>query len=407
MNKPGVIIKFTGIYFAILILGFLVNQLLFPDAFGSTGQTLLGTVAQLSLVNFEHASYQQSTLFIIYSLASTQLAGTMWFTILLRCYWQLFHEEEQRTVRAALFLTLKVSLIIEGFLLIFFFYAIPSNDLNLTFPQKLLAALTLSINSFHNAGIGHALQILSSDLLHSSYVLQLGIIAGSILGSLGIFVLFELFAPVNLRNRLAHPEVDWSFMTKISVFGAAGIISIGSFLFFISELNIGFANRNLMEAMIASTLEICSARGFGYYLIENGGGVSAIVLLFANLTGSGPFATGGGLTLLAFPFLFWMISKRKTISNMNWKLAYQLAKNLLIYCLALFILTSVAKFMLGGNQPLDGLLYKQWMLFSCNTLPTADFETTYFNSIADSFTIIAGRVSFVVACFLTLKQKSN
>jgi hypothetical protein len=405
MEKPGTIVSFIGLYLVAIFFSYLINQWFFAGVFLTGSQALLSATAQFSLVPFDFTNDHLSTSFLAYSLVCTQLAGTMWLTILLWCYRQIFKKPDSQSLKDALFLTLKVSLIIEGLMLLYFLYGIPGNDPNIGFSKKFLAALTLSVNSFHNAGLGHIEQLLSEDVLHSGFVLQLGIIIGSILGSLGIFVIDELFSPSHLRHRLAHPETDWSFITKISVFGAAGILTICSLLFFIEEQQFGLKNINLMEALIASTMEVCSARGFGFHLVEDIGNSSKVILLFANTFGAGPFSTGGGMSLLVIPALAYLIMQKKYYGNRNLQRSYLLVKYLAIYSIAILLLVTIAMYSLNENHKIYEVLYRQWMIFSSNRFIWSEEATEYWSNIADATTIIAGRISFIVACFLTLKRK--
>ena len=403
MKKPDYIIGFIGIYLLAIFLDFLINDFLFSDFFGSGTEKLIKAVAQFSLVNFDKDNSEISSSYLFYSLIVTQLAGIMWLTIFLWCYRKLFDQTNPHSLKDTLYVTLKVSIIIEVVLFLFFLYAIPGDYVNQSFSQRLLTALTLSVNSFNNAGISHLDQILGNDMMQSSYVLQLGVIGGSALGNLGIFVINELFAPTNLRHRLAHPNTDWSFITKISVFGGSAIILIGSLLFFINEQNAAFTDKNLMESIIGSIFEVNSSRGFGYYLYENCGSTSEVILIITNMLGSGPFSTGGGLTILFFPALLYLLSGKNHKYGPNLKLSYILVKNLVLYSILVFAFVTVAKYFLDDSHHILNILHNQWMMFSSNTVSWKGSGN--LSSMVDVATITFGRISFIVACYMTWKKK--
>ena len=160
-----------------------------------------------------------------------------------------------------------------------------------------------------------------------------------------------------------------------------------------------------MEALIASTMEVCSARGFGFHLVEDIGNSSKVILLFANTFGAGPFSTGGGMSLLVIPALAYLIMQKKYYGNRNLQRSYLLVKYLAIYSIAILLLVTIAMYSLNENHKIYEVLYRQWMIFSSNRFIWSEEATEYWSNIADATTMIAGRISFIVACFLTLKRK--
>ena len=268
MRKPANLFGFMVVYVGLILIYYLITQLVFPLEFISGNNSLLNSIAKISLIETSGYTLITTSTFILITIAFTQLSGLLWLTALLWFYWELFQTENKRSLKDAFLLTVKVSFICEAVLLIFFLYSIPIESVEGNFIQKFLAALMLSINSFNNAGLSHINQLMLPNSIQSSFILQLGIIGGSTLGSFGIFVLYELFAPINLRHRLANPETDWSLITKVSLFGFAGLVLISSGLFFFYEKNYALEGKNLTEAIITSVFEISSSRGFGYSIVE-------------------------------------------------------------------------------------------------------------------------------------------
>ena len=402
MKKSGGFSSIIGIYLVAILCSFLINQLFFRDIYASSNQMLLDAIARFSLVALDQSGYQMSTTFMVYSLICTQLAGTLWLTALLWCYWKIFDRINGKDLKDALLLTLKVSMIVEGFLFIFFLYAVSGIDTTLLLQQKIIAALSLSINSFHNAGITHLDVLLSKEELQLNTVIQIGIVAGTLFGQLGIFVIDELFSPVKLRYRLAYPQTDWSFITKVAVFGAAAVLGIFSLLFFFWEQQVALASRNLMEGLIASIAEVSSYRGFGYQFVENTSIGSKSILFIANLFGSGPFTTGGGFTLLIFPGLIYLLSSKNKDKDL--RRSYLLSKNLVIYTIASFTIVAIATYFVQDNHEAYDMIYRQWLMFSSNRFLWNEAAITNLHSIIDIITIMLGRISLVFACFLTLRK---
>ena len=116
----------------------------------------------LSLVNLTHFSFAESInqplLFHILSLFIIQTSGLFLLTILLWSFWQLFGETHEKVfnIYKAFRLTVLVTLICESALFLFFLYTIPVEITGNSMAQKIVAALSLAIHSFNNAGFSHA-----------------------------------------------------------------------------------------------------------------------------------------------------------------------------------------------------------------------------------------------------------
>ena len=392
------------VYVGIIIIYHLIIKLVVPVEYISGNNSILNSIATISLIGTQTDSIFAPTSFILITVLFTQLSGFLWLTILLWYYWILFQNENKHSIKDAFFLTVKVSFICEAALLIFFLYSIPIESVNGSFPQKFLAALTLSINSFNNAGLSHISQIMLQGSIKSSFILQIGIIGGSTLGSLGIFVLYELFAPTNLRHRLVNPETNWSLITKISLFGFAVIALISSGLFFFYEKNYAFEDKNLTEAIITSIYEISSSRGFGYSIVGNISNPSGIVLILTSLVAGGPFSTGGGITLIS---LVWMYSYfiKKESQSLHLNIVNQIAHTLIAYSIITFAIFTTTRYIIYDNA-FQELLYEQWMLFSTNKYIISP-SSSWVSELIKGATIISGRIGFVIACYLTLRKTNK
>lgn len=404
MRKAANLFGFMMVYIGLILIYHLITQLVFPLEFISGDNSLLNSIAKISLIGTPGNALIATTTLILVSIAFTQLSGFLWLTALLWFYWELFRNENKRSLKDAFLLTVKVSFICEAALLIFFLYSIPIESVEGSFIQKFLAALTLSINSFNNAGLSHINQLMLPNSIQSSFILQLGIIGGSTLGSLGIFVLYELFAPINLRHRLANPETDWSLITKVSIFGFAGLVLISSGLFFFYEKNHVLEDKNLTEAIITSVFEISSSRGFGYSIVENISNSSGIVLFITSIVSAGPFSTGGGITLLSLAWIYSIIVKKEGQSD-HLSIINQIASNLIVYSIFAFVILTTSRYIIDDKASQE-LLNEQWMLFSTNTHIMSS-SSSWISDILKGATIISGRIGFIIACFLTLRKTNK
>ena len=401
MKRPPFFHGFLIFYFALIAGTYLGNQFLFHENFTiSSSGLLVLSIAQSSLTGIIGPVLSQniSAAYIYFSLIITQLGGIGLLTYLLFLYWQLFHPNmPQHSIKAAFLLTIKVTVIVETCLFIFFLYALSGSDTNQSVYNQILPSLMLSIHSFNNAGLPFVESVSQLDSITHSFILQLGIIGGNTMGGLGIFVIDELLNPINLRRRLADPKIDWSPITKLSLFGGAFILLIFSCHFYIHEKGALLGDFQLIDSIIASIYETSSARGFGYSLF-NSLQINEIVALF----GAGTFTTGGGFTLvIIMPILSFFMKNH--LKSMDWEIIAKLAKNLIIYFLISLCVASLI-FLLIKNTTDSQYSFSKLM----NTLNTNQLSVSHSISGSNSLFLgivnIIGRLSFVVACIITLKQ---
>ena len=412
MKKPDPIFGFLLIYFGLIIVSFLGYQIIFDEAIVSSSSflNLNYAVALSSLIHIDGIAFNENlpVSYLFFSLFISQISGITILSYLLWFYWKLFGTEIEKEagLRKAFKLTILISFISESLFFLFFLYSIPIELVDSNFQKKLFAALSLAINSFNNAGFPLSSQFFTHGFLEKYYVLQIGIAGGSILGSLGIFVIYELFSPKKLRERLNDSTIDWSFVTKISVYGVILILILFSCILFFIESDNYLKEKNLMESIIASIYEITSARGFGFFLVENvENKFTSAVKLFVSTVGSGPFSTGGGLTLLSLVWVYSLLWKNHE-KSMHLLIANSVVKNLIIYSLIAFSIPTLLLFVIDSESTVSNLFINQLQLFNANRLLVTSSSNWYIDLIK-SFTIMAGRIGFIVACFITLKQQKN
>jgi trk system potassium uptake protein TrkH len=406
MRKLSPFFSFLLIFLGLIFLNFSLNQLIFSDVLGSLPRFSTAIApAALTQINGPFINQDLPLSYLVLLLIITQLSGIVFLSYLLWFYRKLFGstEDDRFGLRDAFKLTIIISLISETLLFLFFVYSIPAELADFSLLKRIIFALSLAINSFNNAGVSH---LFTPEILEQNYILQIGLIGGSTLGSLGIFVMYELFSPIKLRERLNDTSIDWSFITKVSVFGTASILIIASIAFYFLELNNFLGDKNLMEAVIASFYEISSARGFGFYLADQVElKFTTVLKILVSFFGSGPFSTGGGISLLGLVWLFSLIWKRNTKSA-----HIVISKSIVIYFLYYTLITfGIFTFLLilfDSESTIYALLIGQLELFTSNhiTLPSSSNGPV---DLIRGATLFAGRIGFIAACFLTLKQQKT
>lgn len=410
MTKSGPIFGFFMTYIGLILICFLAYFYLYPNIFNTAeGQTIFSyAVSVASLTHTNVPVIGDSNIgFIVFSVIVTQISGVLFLSYLLYYCRQLFGTAAEKAfgLFRAFKDTIVVTLIVEAGLFIFYIYGIPMDIAGGSLNNKVLSALSMSINSFNNAGFSWWMLIIEDGFLSQNFFLQIGAIGGTVIGSLGIYAIYDLFSPKKLRERLENPFMDWSFITKASLFGAALILASGSFLFYMLESNYALKETNIMEAVFASIYEICAFRGFGFSLFDLSELSTTYYLgTFISILGGGPFSTAGGLTVLIFTgFMFLFYKKEKRSASQN--TAISLSKNLLYYHLIWFNILFVLMLLIKSELSWQSTFLSQ----------IAAFTTTHLDYTASGgghqliqiTTVIFGRVGFIVACFLTVRSHKS
>ncbi len=411
MKKPAPIHGFFMIYLSLIVFSYLIHQFMFQDLFVSSTKQFLFSIgiAQVSLTAVDGHVFTSAVPpeYFIIDLFITQISGMVFLTILLWLYLKLFKSStEEINLLFAFRLTLKVSFLSEIILILFFLYSIPVEITEHSFLKKILAACYLAINSFNNAGIAGIEQLIQPGILQQNFVLQIGIITGSTLGSLGIFVIYELLSPTNLKERLINPLLDWSLITKISIYGGVTVLVVFSGVYYLSNLTTLLADKNILESLTASLYEISGVRGLGHTLFEKTEYYApSIIRLLASIFVAGPFTTGGGLTLLG---IFWIYSLifQKTNRSVEINTSIRLAKSLIIYSLIAFGVTTVLVLLAESPGQVGAQAKQQWLLFTTNSY-TISSDSHWAVGALKGITNIAGRISFIVAGSLVLYRRKN
>jgi hypothetical protein len=403
MKRANGFFLFLLIFLLLTAAVFLINYICFRDFFiENTPQAiLLFSVSQATLTHFSDQSIgESSSWFQLFSILSTQAAGLMFYTMLLWLFHQLFSEKkaEHYSLKKAFTTTLLVSAICELALFAFFLYGIPAALTDGDFSQKILAALTLAVNSFNNAGFSLGSLFFETGIVANNFMIQIGIIGGALLGGLGIFVLIDLFSPVRLRRRLHDPGIDWSFMTKLSLYGGVGMLAGFLMLFLFTQKSILF-DKNILESMAMGLMEATAARGFGLHISAAAEtGISSIAYYFLAFTGSGPFTTGGGASLLGLLFIYGIFKKKSTLPE-NVYTGYMIARKWVIFSIAVITLALILN--LAFNADIGTMTMID--IYLTNSMVGSSMEN--LSSLAiKTLTNIAGRISFILACFMTLPK---
>jgi Trk-type K+ transport system membrane component len=406
VHRTG-IYGFLAIYLIILVISYLGHLYTYQHSTTELSSLQLWLYS-MSQVTFTHAYSgviftAQPTSFHLFSAIITLISSWLFHATLLWLVWRLFGNSSERSFTVARSLTTAgwVMLLCTLIVALFFLYAIPSDLSSGSFIKKMLAGCTLSINSFNNAGFSNWSYFFDENPLAGNFMIQVGVIGGTVLGSLGIYALIELFSPVKLRQRLANPAIDWSFLTKISLFGAAAFLIAYSVLHIVIGNAEVFANKNILESLSSILMQGVSARGFGWELTHQYGDIVSFLHAAFTFFGAGPISTGGGATLLFFVFLYRMIAPPYHIS-FQINVTFKIIKTwliLFIICLSVLSFISIIR--------VDDITFSDlFYLYTNHDLQITAGENV-FSGILKSTAMVSGRLSFITACIIVINRFEN
>ena len=402
MKGPNRIYGFLMIYLSIMAISVIGNLYGIRPNF-STSNTWIYSIslATLTHLNTGIMPLPVSNSFYIFSLLITQISGLLVMTMLLWLCWQLFGNlpEKSFPLTKALRYTFIFSLIIELILFGFFLYSIPKELTNDSLNQKILASLSLAVNSFNNSGFTLWSHYLKENVLSTNFMVQVGIIAGSTLGNLGIFVIIELFSPLKLRQRLNNPSVDWTFITKLSFFGSAAIMILFVVIYHLFGNQDFLLNKNILETISYILLEGANARGFGFDLSIDPLFKTEILRTAYSFFGAGPFSSGGGIGLLFFVFAYALIKGKNNVTEES-NTAFSIVKNWLYVTV---ICIGISLFVLIFSSP-KMRFTEVFLVYNSNHINLISSEESVPTTIVTIFLNLSGRISLIIACMITLNQ---
>ena len=146
-------------------------------------------------------------------------------------------------------------------------------------------------------------------------------------------------------------------------------------------------------------MEGIGARGFGLDLIPDASAVYGTLKLTYSFFTSGPFGTGGGVGLLFFVFLYTLILKKQKTSKAH-AVIFSIVKNWLVISIIILGVSLIFSVLSEKDFSFQEILYS----YSTNHMSIRSSETSWLQIIIKSILNILGRLSFISACLITLKQ---
>ncbi len=183
------------------------------------------------------------------------------------------------------------------------------------------------------------------------------------------------------------------------MFGGAAVLAIHYIFMFLSEEWIGGEKYTILDHVASGLADASGARGFGMEFIPKTSLLSQAEYLIVAALGSGPFSAGGGLGLIGILFFVRIFTKRSHDSKYI-QTAFSISKNWLIFSLIFLTLAILFMQVAPHGISISRLLQSYFTLRV--TPPDQELLSGYLLlSVAN----VAGRVSYIIACFMTLPKQ--
>lgn len=162
--------------------------------------------------------------------------------------------------------------------------------------DKIFSSVFHSISAFNNAGISLVSDGFYNEHLRENYMVHWVITILVFFGALGVMAIFDLFDPVNLRDRLRNPWKRLNFQTKIALYFSLVLVILGSVLYFVLEYNNTLDGLSIFGAITTSVFQsVTRTSGFNSADIGAVGIPMLFILTILMFIGSSSSSTGGGI----------------------------------------------------------------------------------------------------------------
>ncbi len=207
----------------------------------------------------------------------------------------------------------RFTLIIElaGAVLIFFTLGkqIVFHDLE----DRVFFSLFHSISAFNNAGFSTLSEGLHTEAIRTAFPMQMTIAILVILGGLGFGTIRDVFTIRTVRERIQKPWLHTRLGTKISIYAAAALITIGTIVFLSLESDGVISEQTWPEKIFTSFFQSVTTRTAGFNTVDIGALSLPVLIFFTFLMfiGASTGSTGGGIKTSTFTLV--LLSAYSTI----------------------------------------------------------------------------------------------
>lgn len=171
--------------------------------------------------------------------------------------------------------------------------------------DKIFFSIFHSVSAFNNGGFSTVTGGMYADFLQQAYILHVVVAILILLGAFGFTVLFDLFTPSLLRDRLKHPWKRPHMSTLLAVRTHLILIGITVVLYLVAEWDNTLDGMNMVESTVVAGFQAISVRSAGL----NTADVHALsvgtvfLMIFMMFVGGNTFSTAGGIKTSTFALI--------------------------------------------------------------------------------------------------------
>lgn len=214
---------------------------------------------------------------------------------------------------------------------------------------------------------------LYSEAFKEAYIFHLVIGGLIIVSKLGYPVFYDLVNIRRLRQRMLHPEINWTLQTRISIYFTAALLVFGSLIFWIT--NTALLNElKLVARGITVFFNVSAWAGAGLYTVLPLGLLGSSLAAVLMLAGSG----SGSFGLLSYGLYYNVFMKSKI---------RKVALSVLLFA---FIVICISTLLLDFYRPIDFLqsLFYNISVFTGSAL----YVQAFLSPVIYMLLLMAGKI---------------
>ncbi len=182
--------------------------------------------------------------------------------------------------------------------------------------DKLFFGMFHSISAFNNGGFSTVTDGMYAPFIREAYLMHLVVALLILLGAFGFTVMFDLFTPSLMRDRLKHPWKKPQMSTILAVRTHLILIGVGVVLYMAAEWKTTLQDLNFVEKSVVAVFQSVSVRSAGLNTADifSLSTATLFMLIFMMFVGGNTFSTAGGIKTSTFALICintWSIIRGK------------------------------------------------------------------------------------------------
>ncbi|MBT3647755.1 MAG: hypothetical protein HN542_05885 [Flavobacteriales bacterium] len=171
--------------------------------------------------------------------------------------------------------------------------------------DRLFFGIFHSISAFNNGGFSTITHGMYAPFLKSAYLMHMVVALLILLGAFGFTVMFDLFTPSQMRDRLRHPWKRPHMSTLLAVRTHMILIGISVGLYLLAEWNKSLGDLNFLEKSMVALFQSVSVRSAGLNTADIFSLTTAtlFMLIIMMFIGGNTFSTAGGIKTSTFALI--------------------------------------------------------------------------------------------------------